>query len=104
MRKGYTRSETKRKKQFDKKRKRSNSRIKEKHILKALGKQRLNKIRIKLKKIMESRRPIYKHKRFIFYWLYPRKFAFEYYDDKKLWILGCYFFVIGINLKSKYDV
>lgn len=47
---------------------------------------------------------IYKHKRFTFAWMYPRKFAFEYDSNTKLWILGCYFFLIGINLKSKYDV
>jgi len=47
---------------------------------------------------------IYKHKRFTFAWMYPWKFAFEYDSNTKLWILGCYFFVIGINLKNKYDV
>ena len=107
MRKGYTRSELKRKKQFDKKRKKGNSKAKIARIAKLTGKYRLKKIKVKVDKIMEKQkqtRKIYKHKRFIFNWLYPRKLAFEYYNDKKLWILGCYFFVIGINLKSKYDV
>lgn len=58
----------------------------------------------KIKKIMDYRRQTYKHKRLTLAWMYPRKFAFEYYSNQKLWILGCYFFLIGINLKSKYDV
>lgn len=104
MKKDYIRTESKSKKRSDKKRKKKNARVKEYRISGNVGNQKYREARKKIKKIMESRRQIYKHKRFTFAWLYPRKFAFEYYDNQKLWILGCYFFVVGINLKSRYDV
>jgi hypothetical protein len=104
MKKGYIRSESRSKKKSDKKRKKKVARIKQYKISGGKKSQQYNVTRKKIKNIMESRIPIYKHKRLTFAWMYPRKFAFEYFPNQKLWILGCYFFLIGINLKSKYDV
>lgn len=104
MKKGYIRTESRTKKKFDKKRKNRKMKAKVYTLEKQAGKRKWRETQRKLKKIMEKTRPVFKHKRFLFKWLNPWKFAFEYNQETKLWILGLYFFVIGINLKNKYDV